>query len=115
MARGGLGTFNLGEMTSHMAGTTGPALLQPVHWLSPARLRQPNAQAWAMTKKDGPAAIALAQRAQALLADCPEAQPSDEVECWRSQNYWRDMLSMAEQIGDPETHAAEEVLLALAG
>jgi hypothetical protein len=68
-----------------------------------------------MTKKDGPAAIALAQRAQALLADCPEAQPSDEFECWRSQNCWLDMLSMAEQIGDPETHAAEEVLLALAG
>ena len=78
------------------------------------RIRELNRQAWAVCKKDGPQAIQLARQAQALLADCPDAQPRDEFESLKTQAYCLDMLSrpeealplglrakqVAEQIGD---------------
>jgi diguanylate cyclase (GGDEF)-like protein len=78
------------------------------------KIRELNQQAWDLSKKDGPEAFRLAQRAQALLAKCAEAQPIDEFECLKTQTYCLDMLSrpaealpiglkanqLAEQIGD---------------
>ena len=78
------------------------------------QIQELNRQAWAICKKDGPQAIQLARQAQALLADCPEAQPIDEFESLKTQAYGLDMLGhpeealplglrakqVAEQIGD---------------
>jgi diguanylate cyclase (GGDEF)-like protein len=60
-------------------------------------IRNLNAQAWAICKVDGPKAIQLARQAQALLADCAEAQPTDEFECLKTQTYCLDMLSRPEE------------------
>jgi diguanylate cyclase (GGDEF)-like protein len=78
------------------------------------KIKELNQQAWALCRKDSPQALQLARQAQALLADCAEAQPVDEYECLRTQTYCLDMLSkpgealplglkanqLAEQIGD---------------
>lgn len=78
------------------------------------KIRKLNQQAWDLCKKDGPQAFLLAQKAQALLSTCAEAQPIDEFECLKTQTYCLDMLSkpedalpiglranqLAEQIGD---------------
>ena len=78
------------------------------------KIRALNQQAWDLCKKDGPEALHLSKRAQALLSNCAEAERIDEFECLKTQTYCLDMLSkpdealpiglranqLAEQIGD---------------
>ncbi|HUH99164.1 MAG TPA: diguanylate cyclase [Anaerolineales bacterium] len=61
------------------------------------KIRELNQQAWDLCKKDGPQALHLAQRAQGLLAECAEAQATDEFDCLKTQTYCLDMLSKQEQ------------------
>jgi len=75
-------------------------------------IRELNRQAWAICKKDGPLAIELARQAEALLADCPEAQPRDEYESLKTQAYCLDMLSRPEEalpLGLRAKRVAEEI------
>jgi diguanylate cyclase (GGDEF)-like protein len=78
------------------------------------KIRKLNQQAWELSKKDGPRAFDLAEKAQTLLSGCADAQQVDEFECLKTQTYCLDMLShpeealpvglkanlLAEQIGD---------------
>jgi diguanylate cyclase (GGDEF)-like protein len=78
------------------------------------KIRKLNQQAWDLSKKDGPQAFQLAQKAKSLLSKCAEAEPRDEFECLKTQTYCLDMLSkqdealsialqanqLAQQIGD---------------
>ncbi len=76
------------------------------------KIKKLNQQAWALSKKDGPQALDLAQKAQALLSECAEAQPVDEFECLRTQTYCLDMLSKPEEalpIGLKANRLAEQI------
>ena len=61
------------------------------------KIRKLNQQAWDLSKKDGPKAFQLAQKAQGLLSKCAEAEPRDEFECLKTQTYCLDMLSRQEE------------------
>ena len=77
-------------------------------------IKRLNQQAWELSKKDIPAALALALQIHELWVTCDQAGPVDEFECLRTQSYCLDMLSqprealpialqanrLAEQIGD---------------
>ncbi len=76
------------------------------------KIRELNQQAWDLCKKDGPEAFRLAQKAQALLLKCVEAQPTDEFECLKTQTYCLDMLSKPEEalpIGLRANQLAEQI------
>ncbi len=61
------------------------------------KIKELNRQAWELSKKDGPQALALAEKAGALLAKCADAQPVDQFECLRTRAYCLDMLSKPEE------------------
>ena len=76
------------------------------------KIRKLNLQAWDLSKKDGPRAFHLAQKAQTLLTECDDAQPVDEFECLKTQTYCLDMLSQPEKalpIGLKANQLAEQI------
>ena len=76
------------------------------------KIRKLNQQAWDLCKKDGPQAFRLAQKAEALLSKCVDAQPIDEYECLKTQTYCLDMLSKPEEalpIGLRANQLAEQI------
>jgi diguanylate cyclase (GGDEF)-like protein len=75
-------------------------------------IRSLNQQAWALCKKDSAAAIELARQARSLIAQCPQAEPTDEFECLKTQAYCLDVLSKPQEalmIGSMANRLAEQI------
>ena len=76
------------------------------------QVQQLNQAAWVLRKKDRQGALELSLKAQSLLSECPQAQPSDEFECLKTQVYCLDRLGKSEQalsIGLKASLLAEQI------